>query len=91
MMRSLPIRATIYNDKSGNLYQGLWNVKIKVVTKECMPIAHTLVVSVLCISLLQMCFELFKHNKYKMVTKIALVAQTHTLIKNRKSKSLDSS
>lgn len=70
--------------------QGLWNVKIKVI-KECMPIVRTLVVSVLCISLLQMCFELFKHNKYKMVTKIALIIQTHFLIKSRKSKCLDSS
>lgn len=56
-----------------------------------MPIVRTLVVSALCISLLQVCFELFKHNKYKMVTKIALIIQTHILIKNRKSKCLDSS
>lgn len=90
MMRFLSILATDCNDKSGKLYQGLWTVK-KIITKEHMPIVCTLVVSVLCISLLQVYFELFEHNKYKMVTKIALIIQTHILIKNRKSKCLDSS
>lgn len=90
MMRFLSILATICNDKSGNLYQAgsleCENKSNKRVHANCMYFS-----SVLCISLLQMCFELFKHNKYKMVTKIALIIQTHFLTKSRKSKCLDSS